>query len=87
MFFSKKMNQAKVRQRRNEEACNTFVLPAITSMCTYNVLGVKAIGWYGNGEICPSFFLFPFPSSLLFHFLPMKFGRFRGEFVTLPTRK
>jgi hypothetical protein len=38
-------------------------------------------------QICPSFLLLPFPSSLLFHFLPMKFGRFRGEFVTLPTKE
>ncbi len=75
-FFSKKDELAGQGQtRRKEEACNTFVLSAITSMCTYNVCEVKH--WVVRKlEICPSllFFLFPFPSSLFFHFLPMKFG-------------
>jgi hypothetical protein len=34
--FSKEVNETR---REEEEACNTFVPPAITSMCTYNVLG------------------------------------------------
>jgi hypothetical protein len=49
IFFLKRDESGQGQTRRKEEACNTFVLPTITSMCTYNVSGVKAIGWYGNG--------------------------------------
>ncbi len=57
-FFSKKMNQAKGQTRRKEEACNSFVLPAITSMCTYNVSRFKH--WVVHKwELCPSLFSSP----------------------------